>query len=805
MPRNTKTLQNAVGKLFPELLLEERETELLFWFLNTSRAEGETSSIDERSRRGMVTALFNALLEHQLRNQPFLLMAIDDIHLCDYLSASYLLAGVFPVGVVLVGCAPSLETIGKEESQEISLEPFTENEIKKLVATRFTGDFNAENLSRQLLESTHGNPLYLFELIASVPPDEGTPAALLDMFEEKNPAGISEASLRRLQSLDTSSTTLIKYASVIADRFPLLILRQMVSDKFPMDKTLRNLSRLRLISIETNADGRNLFCFEHTAVREAAYSLLGEIERERLHVVAASALKRYYGRHIDQHLMSIANHYERAGESESAAETYFRAGDYFIKAGDFPSAEEAYKAAEWLFKDEGKKLEVMAGYIAALGAQSKIEKCLEISERLFAGNPPPHLKARVLANLARVHATTGSLLEAEKCAREAIELAEASGDREELSKACNYLAFALAMMGKPEEARDYGERACRLAEELGDDRLMGAAFQSLAGAEFAAGGLQEAKQLYEQAADRFRKAGHFYNAAVMKTNLGATQRAMGRFDEALDSYREAASLHERMGALASLGIVKSNTAVVLIDLCRYRECLSLLERSEPLYRKLKSPALGGLATLVKARCLVKMGQVESALPLLEDGWQARKQVGRLTDKFLILDILADIAVLTGETDRALSESKQLLEEAKNAGDENTCYESLLLRLQVLFIAGLMDEAEDIGRLLEESTTAGEDISSEAAGKALLARLAASRGNFNKVEDLLGQATAGGGLGREASAQAALHIGEAYLHAGKKKKAREYLERAKEEFNTLVVAGYRAHELEKTSQLLENCS
>lgn len=804
MPRNIQTLQNAVGKQFPEFLPEEQEIELLFWLLNISKADAEVRPIDEHSRRGMVTTVFNTLLEHQLRNQPFLLIVIDEMHQCDYLSASHLLAEVFPVGIVLVACAPSLATIGQEGSQEISLQPFKEKEVRKLVTTRFKGDFNAEKLSRKLLDSTHGNPLHLFELIASVPPDKNTPAMLFEMFEEKKNVGISEASLRRLQLLDAGSTTLIKYASVIADRFPLLILRQMLSDKFPMDKALRNLNRLRLASIETNADGRDLFCFEHTAIREAAYSLLGDVERERLHTVTASALKRYYGRHINEHLMSLAHHYEQAGEKKSAAETYFRAGDYFVKAGDFPSAEEAYKAAEGLFKNEGKKLEVMAGYITALGAQSKTEKCLEISERLFAGSPPPRLKAKVLTNLSRVHAITGSLHEAEKCAREAIKLTEESGDREELSKACNYLAFALAMMGKPEKARDYSERARELAEELGDDRLMGGAFQSLAGAEFAAGNLQEAKRLYELAADRFRKIGHFFNVAVMKTNLGATQRAMSRFDEALESDLEATSLYERMGASASLGIVKSNTAVVLIDLCRYRECLSLLENSEPLYRKLKSPALGGLATLIKARCLVKMGQVESTLPLLEEGWQARKLVGRLADRSLIVDILADIAVLTEETDRALRESKELLEEAENTGEKEIFREALILRLKVLLGAGLLDEAEDIGRLVEKSTAVGEDISSQASGKALLARLAVGRGNFGKAEDLLGQAASGGGLGREASALATLHLGEAYLRAGKKAKAREYLERAKEEFSILVTAGFRTHELEKSKELLGSC-
>jgi tetratricopeptide (TPR) repeat protein len=312
--------------------------------------------------------------------------------------------------------------------------------------------------------------------------------------------------------------------------------------------------------------------------------------------------------------------------------------------------------------------------------------------------------------------------------------------------------------------------------------------------------MQEAKTLYEQAADRFRKIGHFYNVAVMKTNLGATQRAMGRFEEALLSYQEAVSLHERMGVSASLGIVKSNTAVVLIDLCRYRECLSLLENSEPLYRKLKSPALGGLATLVKARCLVKMGQVKNVPPLLEEGWQARKQVGRLTDRLLIVDILSDLAILTGETDRALRESKKLLEEAESTGDKKARFEPLLLRLQVLLDAGLLDEAENIGRLVEESTAAGEDISSQATGKALLARLAARRGDFSEAEDLLRQAAASGGLGREASAQAALHTGEAYLRAGKKAKAREYLERAREEFGVLVAAGYRTHELEKANEI-----
>jgi tetratricopeptide (TPR) repeat protein len=264
--------------------------------------------------------------------------------------------------------------------------------------------------------------------MTSIPSDEEAPAKLSEMLEGRQPDEILRAALERFGPLDTASTTLIKYASVIGDRFPFQIVRQMLGPAFPLDKAIRRLKRCRLAWVETNADGRDLFLFEHATVREAAYSLLGAIEKERLHTVVATILKRYYGKRGNEYLMSVAHHFECAGDKKNAAQAFFEAGEYYKRIGDFPSAEEAFRKAQQLFGDNERKLAAMAEYIAVLSAKSRIEECEKEAKLLFERNPGPGLHAKVLGTLAHVQAVAGNLDEAAEHAGKALKLAEEAAD-----------------------------------------------------------------------------------------------------------------------------------------------------------------------------------------------------------------------------------------------------------------------------------------------------------------------------------------------------------------------------------------
>ncbi len=120
---------------------------------------------------------------------------------------------------------------------------------------------------------------------------------------------------------------------MIADSFPLPILKGLVGIKFPLKRALRSgyicKMRMRRLAWVKRCGGKQFFHFEHGIVREAVYSLLDELEKEDLHGIAAAVLKRYYSKRLERHLMSVAYHYEQAGEASNAAEAHFKAGGYF--------------------------------------------------------------------------------------------------------------------------------------------------------------------------------------------------------------------------------------------------------------------------------------------------------------------------------------------------------------------------------------------------------------------------------------------------------------------------------------------
>jgi predicted ATPase len=292
-PRSIETMINAISQRFPQFSLNEQEKELLYWLFGGSKVSKRTKILDERSRRGMITTLFGKILQQQIQQQPFLLLALDDIHQSDSLSADYLLSANLGKGTVLMTSALSVASPPvQRDAKEVSLLVLGKDEVKQLLLAQFGLNFQAERFVPELLRITGGNPLHLVQLLALVPVDEVPAARLTRILEAKRPSEAFEAAVQRLQSLNAPSLRLITSASLIEDSFPIPILKRVMGARFPLKTVLRNLRRHSIVRVESHR-GRNVFHFEHGIVREAAYSLLDEVKKKHLHAAAAAALKRF--------------------------------------------------------------------------------------------------------------------------------------------------------------------------------------------------------------------------------------------------------------------------------------------------------------------------------------------------------------------------------------------------------------------------------------------------------------------------------------------------------------------------------
>jgi tetratricopeptide (TPR) repeat protein len=802
VPRSIKTVESLISERFPDAKLDHQEHELLSWVLGSLDVSEQARNLDERSRRGILLTVFERLLVQQLRRKPHLIMVVDDMHYSDEFSRDYLLTAPLPVGSVLMLSVPSADVLPvRIEAREFRLEAFTEEEVEQLTSAHFGESISPRRFVHELMAITEGNALHLVQLLSQVPADGGAAEALTRIIEENLAPDPLEAARERIRRLDEDSKKLILTASVIADTFPLPVLRRLIPPRSSLRNPLRTLQLKGLTQVRKKG-GRAVFHFQHGIVREAASSLLGDIEKENLHAAIARTLRNYYGKRAERYLMSIARHYEMAGDRRQGLQAFLEAGPYLIRMGDLTSAREAFRGAERLADDNKGRTQALIGLINVAVAKGETEECQELARRFFDSSPSDLLQTRIYGHLARMHSAGGVLTRAAECAKKAIEIAQRCEAEAELGGACNRLAFALVSAGQMREAVKYARRGREIGEKLKDWTIRGNALNTLAAANMADGNIRKAKDLFERAGDAFEKSGLYGNVAVAKGNVATVMQYLGKYKDSFELQTEAVTMFEKMGAYGPAVIARYNAASALLALGAFDRVMSLLQETEPLLDKVKSPGVRGLGLIMKAQCLIKMGRVQEAMPVLEEAWEIRvNREKRLQGKIELTGAKVEAALLQGAPERALAETEALLNDTSEGESKSAYQQALLYRLHALVHAGKLPEAQHIARLVRDSDFTDENPTLQALSMARLSQFEAGMGNLAESESLLKKVAAAKCLDSESHAQALLTLGEAMMKGKHIEAAKKYLSIAGKIYSRLNKNGYRDCELKKVGELL----
>lgn len=802
VPSTRDSLANAV-EAFTGFSPNKNELELLFWLLGGSDVSESVTKLDGHSRKGMVTRLFGLLLSLYARSNSPLLLALDDIHQSDSFSVEYLLTVPLDKGVVFVVTLPPLGSTHihtEQGTEKITLKPFNEKEVELLLKGRFGNQFPAARFAPALFKMTGGNPLHLVQMLTPIPVGEEATERLEKIVEERRTDTLS-AIEQRIKLLDAPSLTLLKYASVVSERFPVSILKYMLGIDFPLKTALRSLQRYRLASVEVG-EKTAFFCFEHAAAREAVRLLMDDAERERISSLAAEALKHHYGLRAEKHLMTIAERYEEAGEKDNAIDMYLKAGDYFLKLAALSSAEEAFRSAIRLSTKRRQRLEAMVKLIGTLDAEYKVDDCLALSEEFFNLSPPLRLKAKVFLVLTHLYIVEGSLERAIEYGKKAIETAERCRSKEESAKASALLAIALSTEGRNEEALMYARRGYELAKRLGHEGILGTTLNACAVVDAIKGNKKDALMLFEQGARAYEKAGYLFQAAQCLGNVGIILRETGDYKKAVRIHMETAEAFEEMGALETAAVTRYYLAVVLMLMGEYRKGLAIIEGELPRFRMLKATRDTGNALVLKASFLFKMGRLNEGLSALRRGWKMLQRQKQWKEKERVMEARVEAALLSNRIDDALQETASFLTEALNHDSEPMRHSALILRLRALLAANHTEEAERIALSIKDEIPFVRNERTLATLKASLALYSAETGDIEGAEELLAEAVATEKLPKENYAEGLFAIGKALFDENNFKEALRYLHRAEDEYSALVKAGYRRTELEEIESLLK---
>jgi tetratricopeptide (TPR) repeat protein len=265
-----------------------------------------------------------------------LLIVLEDLHWGDAPTVLYLgdvlrSAGGAPIMLLALARPEVHEAFPKLHAsldmQEIRLGPLTRRAVENLVRAALGQRADPESVAR-IVERGAGNPFYIEELIrrAAEGRSETLPETVLALAQS------------RLERLDADARRVLRAASVFGEVFWEGAVASLVGG-VPAQDVGAWLGAL--VTSEVIVPGRGdrflgetEYAFRHALLRDAAYAMLTEADRRAGHRLAADWLERAGERDA----LLLADHHERAGNSERAASFLAQAALAALDGGDLSYA-----------------------------------------------------------------------------------------------------------------------------------------------------------------------------------------------------------------------------------------------------------------------------------------------------------------------------------------------------------------------------------------------------------------------------------------------------------------------------------
>ena len=455
----------------------------------------------------------------------------------------------------------------------LHLDPLPEQHIRELARAAGTRQLADDEL-HSIANRAEGNAFFAEELVA---------AAEHCYSADELPWALADLMLVRLDRLSDDAREVVRVAAVAGRRVPHDLLEAVVD--IPIGQLHAALREAVDANVLQPTPSGNGYTFRHALLAEAVYDDLLPGERVRLHAAYARVLAKAAAEQSDDTLGSaaeLARHARASHDLVTAYEASRQAGDEAMALAAPQEAMQHYETALELAPsvpqapDDWPQLVISA--VEAAIAAGHLSRGLKLARghlAMLPGDSPDDVRARVLyafalaevagetteaslaattealrrtpsdpptefrAKLAALHAEVtyilGREMDAERWAREAIELAEGVGSRNAATDAQATLAMVERRLGDPDEAARLLERAANDARAAGDVESELRSLHGLAGIYYEAGDMDGALTAYRLADERARRTGRPWSAYGVNSRvmLALAHHTRGEWDEAL--------------------------------------------------------------------------------------------------------------------------------------------------------------------------------------------------------------------------------------------------------------------------------
>jgi tetratricopeptide (TPR) repeat protein len=514
-------IRDKVDRRLRALGADDRSTPFLLSLLDVETdAAGLTGMAAEARRRFTFDALRALILAGSARRP--IAFAVEDLHWVDPASQDFLryLAenSTHAAVLILVTHRPGYAPPWSDRSyySQIALAPLSKQDSERVVESVLGVQSLPPAIRTLVCQKAEGNPFYLEEVTRSFV-DTGILARAEGGFVLARPVtardvpdtvqGVVMARIDRLA--DTRKHT-IQLAAVIGREFGARLLGRIADVSGDLEDSLADLRAFEFIYEKTFFPDLE-YVFKHALVQDVAYGSLLKTRRRALHLLVGRAIEELYAERLDEHVAELVHHF-------AEAEAWTQVFEYSRRAGD---------RARAIFANR----EAIHFYTQALEAGARM-------------SPPPGD-----ADLLQIHEARGAVwflvssYDQAVADFEAVQQAAARlGDRvKEGESLCNqagahWWRLSEAYKGLVERC---AREAMAIAEETGDERILARGLLLLAMVDQKAAQLGEADAKLLRSVEICRRRNLIGPLATDLTWLGAHANWRAEYRSSIEYSREA--------------------------------------------------------------------------------------------------------------------------------------------------------------------------------------------------------------------------------------------------------------------------
>jgi len=524
--------------------------------------------------------------------------------------------------MVVAIARPDLQTVfpnlwSERQVQVIQLPPLSRRASERLVREAL-GATVSDQAVAQIVARGDGNPFFLEELVRAEHAGRSgeVPEPIL---------GIVQA---RLEAEGQEGRRVLRAAAIFGETFSRDGVAALVGGEHSaVGESLERLTDRELVNPaapSVASDGSPAFAFSHALIREAAYAMLTDEDRQLGHRLAAKWLLE----HSAPEAIVLAEHFRRGGDPRSAAYWYRRAAEQALKAHDLSGA-----------------LSRVALGLSTLGTVSTEGQVGEIRGALCLVR-------------SEAHRWRGEIGQAEASGSEALGLLVPGSPM--WFRAAGQTIVALGSRGKAQELGALIAKVRAVEPQLEARDAFLVCLSEGACHLITAGHLAAADALLEEAA---RLAGYFSDIepqawALVHKARAARAAARGDSIRCLTGLENAWALFEQAGDLRNACVVRSNIGAVYADLGDTDRAVEILREVVTGAEKLGLPEVAAIGRRDLSRVLGWRGESAEAERLARQAIAIVGARGESREEGVAVSYLAEILVSVGRHDEAAVQAER---------------------------------------------------------------------------------------------------------------------------------------------------